>query len=108
MPPPQNSAAAKIALLGSVVPSFRALSGRLKLTVRRHKFNEDSPPQQAIEGASEDRIETLCKATMRRSTLEPGRLEREFFIDNLLVRIHFIIETIWWTGLAPWDFWKVG
>ena len=27
--------------------------------------------------------------------------EREFFIDNLLVRIHFIIEMIWWTGLAP-------
>ena len=27
--------------------------------------------------------------------------EREFFIDNPLVRIHFIIEMIWWTGLAP-------
>jgi len=23
--------------------------------------------------------------------------------DNLLVRIHFIIEMIWWTGLAPWE-----
>ena len=21
-----------------------------------------------------------------------------------MVRIHFIIETIWWTGLAPWEF----
>ena len=30
--------------------------------------------------------------------------KREFFIDNLLVRIHFTIETIWWTGLAPWEF----
>ena len=30
--------------------------------------------------------------------------EREFFIDNLLVRIRFIIEMIWWTGLAPWEF----
>ena len=29
-------------LVGPVVPSFRALSGRLKCTVRRHKFNEDS------------------------------------------------------------------
>ena len=29
-------------LLGPVVPSFRALSGRLKFTVRRHKFNKDS------------------------------------------------------------------
>ena len=28
--------------------------------------------------------------------------EREFFIVNLLVRIHYIIEIIWWTGLAPW------
>ena len=30
--------------------------------------------------------------------------EREFFIDNLLVRIHFIIVMIEWTGLAPWEF----
>ena len=30
--------------------------------------------------------------------------ERELLIDNLLVRIHFIIEMIWWTGLAPWEF----
>jgi len=28
-------------LLGPVDPSFQALSGRLKFTVRRHKFNED-------------------------------------------------------------------
>jgi len=28
--------------LGPVAPSFRALSGRLKFTVRRHKFNKDS------------------------------------------------------------------
>jgi len=30
--------------------------------------------------------------------------EREFFIDNLVVRIHFIIVMIGWTGLAPWEF----
>jgi len=30
--------------------------------------------------------------------------EREFFIDNLLVRIHFIIVMIRWTGHAPWGF----
>ena len=29
-------------LSGPEDPSFRALSGRLKLTVRRHKFNKDS------------------------------------------------------------------
>ena len=33
-----------------------------------------------------------------------GRFEREFFIENLLVRIHFIIVMIRWTGLAPWEF----
>ena len=27
--------------------------------------------------------------------------DREFFIDNLLFRNHFIIVMIWWTGLAP-------
>ena len=30
--------------------------------------------------------------------------EREFFADNLLVRIHYITEMIWWTGLAPCEF----
>ena len=31
----------------------------------------------------------------------PGRTsERDFFIDNLLVRIHFIIVMIRWTGLV--------
>ena len=31
-------------------------------------------------------------------------VKAELFIDNLLVRIHFIIVTIKWTGLAPWEF----
>ena len=30
--------------------------------------------------------------------------ERDFFIDDLLARIHFIIVLIRWTGLAPWEF----
>ena len=30
--------------------------------------------------------------------------KRDLFVGNLLVRIRFIIEMIWWTGLAPWDF----
>jgi len=37
-------------LLGPVDPSFRALSGRLKLTVRRHKFNTDSFSWQNASG----------------------------------------------------------
>ena len=30
--------------------------------------------------------------------------EREFFIDNLLVRIHFMFVMIRWTGLVTWGF----
>ena len=33
-----------------------------------------------------------------------GPVERKFFIDNLLVRIHVIIVMIGWTGLALWEF----
>ena len=33
-----------------------------------------------------------------------GLAEREVSIDNLLVRMHFIIVMIRWTGLAPWQF----
>jgi hypothetical protein len=29
--------------------------------------------------------------------------ERDFFIDNLLVRIHFINVMMKWTGLARWE-----
>ena len=32
------------------------------------------------------------------------QIERGFVFDNPLVRIHSIIEMIWWTGLAPWEF----
>jgi len=30
--------------------------------------------------------------------------QSEFFIDNLLVRVHFTILMTRWTGLAPWEF----
>jgi len=39
-----------------------------------------------------------------KSVQEGHESEREFFIDNLLVRIHFIIVMFSWTGLAPWEF----
>ena len=32
---------------------------------------------------------------------EVSEREREFFIDNLLVRVH---RCFWCTGLAPWEF----
>ena len=34
----------------------------------------------------------------------PHKLKRDFFIDNLLDRIHFIIVMIRWTCLARWEF----
>ena len=39
-----------------------------------------------------------------RAGLLPTPEEREFFIDNLLVRVHFIIVMTRLTGLAPWEF----
>ena len=36
--------------------------------------------------------------------MQADPFQRDFFIDNLLVRIHFIIVVIRWTGLAPWEF----
>jgi len=38
------------------------------------------------------------------AAVAPAVGEREFVIDNLLVRIHCIIVMIRWTGLAPWEF----
>jgi len=44
-----------------------------------------------------------CSLTVASSQATPPG-HRELFIDNLLVRIHSIIEMILWTGLAPWEF----
>jgi len=40
------------------------------------------------------RVEIACAQGFRKS---------EFCIDNLLVRIHYIIVMIKWTCLAPWE-----
>ena len=37
---------------------------------------------------------------IRWTGLAPVHQQREFFIDNLLVRTHFIVVMIRWTGLA--------
>jgi len=44
-------------------------------------------------------VDSLCRPEM----CVYCRSKREFFIDNLLFRIHFIIVMIRWTGLAPWE-----
>ena len=48
------------------------------------------------------RSESASSATAAWSAAPGG--ERVLFIDNLLVRIHFIVVMIRWTGLAPWEF----
>ena len=44
---------------------------------------------------------TDLHAVAQRADLALSSGEREFFIDNLLVRSH---RCFWWTGLAPWEF----
>ena len=53
------------------------------------------------EPSSEPVSPQLCLTRVDCQTIHS---EREFFIDNQLVRIHFIIVMIRWTGLAPWEF----
>jgi len=57
---------------------------------RSHKV-EDHPQQPPHQGRHAQAL------------MVPHRREREFFIVNLLVRIHCIIVMIRWTGLAPWS-----
>jgi len=46
---------------------------------------------------------SACLSTLVRRAPASER-EGEFFIENLLVRIHLIIVMMRWTGLAPWEF----
>ena len=46
----------------------------------------------------------LCTVLASIQLLYAPAEEREFFIDSRLVRIHFVIVMIRWTGLAPWEF----
>ena len=46
-------------LLGPVLPSFLALSGRLKFTVRRHHFDKDPPPAQTLLAMSTLSIDVM-------------------------------------------------
>ena len=50
-----------------------------------------------LESNKEEERETSKVVTSRGSSWRA----REFFIDNLLVRIHFVIVMIRWIGLAP-------
>ena len=67
---------------GPVDPSFRALSGRLKFTVRRHKFNKDSlsTPNAAAAGdaaRAARRRDVRAAPEPRTPNLTPHRLNAE-------------------------------
>jgi len=51
-----------------------------------------------------DVVSTRVPHSVARSPNAAACREREFFIDNLLVRILLIVVMIRWTGLAPWEF----
>ena len=60
---------------------------------------------RAAPPAAPPPVKQVRHVQTRRVNLVPERLKKwsvgDFFIDNLLVRKHFVIEMIWWTGLAP-------
>ena len=50
------------------------------------------------------KLRHLANDTLVRGGGWTGGAEKKFVMDNLLVRIHCIIEMIWWTGLSPREF----
>ena len=81
---------------------------------KREKVITSLPGRGTARGESTWRDWKRVAASKRPSSSESTRArypslsirwtERQFFIDNLLIRIHFIIVMVRWTGLAPWEF----
>ena len=58
---------------------------------------------RAAPATSSERYRVTSLIRNRRSLARvDGRAAPATSNDNLLVRLHVIIEMIWWTGLAPW------
>ena len=73
-----------------------ARCGRRAENPRWTRFPGCSPPRSLAGYATNHRPGSTPGGSQSRET--------EFYIDNLLVRTHFIIVMIRWTGLAPWEF----
>ena len=87
--------------LGDLNTALKAVAEILLWLMIIHMvYNADSEDlgdlNTALKAVTERAVQ--CNEATRR------REAREFFIDNLLVRIHFIIVVNRWTGLAPWEF----
>ena len=59
-----------------------------------------NPP--AFRPKREGFVREACHTGWNRSAV--FKRERDFSLDNVLVRVHVTIELIWWTGLASWGF----
>ena len=86
-----TEAGSYLRLIDSCITQLKA-QGPSK-TCDESKEEEEGCVQAGTEGHASPRA-----AARRRGN------KREFFIDNLLVRIHFIVVMVRWTGLAPWEF----
>ena len=87
--------------------STRGLSDRIPLLnmgpQRQYTPPPGGPETLQQEGYMEQRPHTPTRVgTSISRRISSHNREREFFIDNLLVRVHFILVMLRWTGLAPW------
>jgi len=90
---------------GGVVPEYHVQRFRYGLVFKAHRLRVSL--NSSLESNEEKEVPEYRRS--RRARLPEALLgapaEREFFIHNLLVRIHFIIVMIRWTGggcVAPW------
>jgi len=95
-----------------VVPGGAAVSdqrwGRFFMSeVPLHPQAKDFPPPVKSAPAEHALNRNSSRNMMHQNETHPGQgwyqKERDYFIDNQLVRIRFVILMIRWTGLAPWE-----
>jgi len=69
-----------VSLLGPVDPPFRALSGRLKLTIRRHKFNKDS-----LCGWQSETLRVVDVRNNRNRVVAEACFDGQYWVNELVV-----------------------
>jgi len=77
--------------------------GRVRGLARAGSLPSSHSGTERRRGLDPTRARRRARFGTRTRPRAPRHLQREFFIDNLLVRIHFIIVMIRWTGFAPWE-----
>ena len=69
---------------------------------RKHGLSTEPVPVFACVGSSKNLKDLKDKLDRHRERKSERARQKDFFIVNLLVRIHLIIQMIERTGLAPW------